>query len=167
MYFWNLEALKQELRAGHLGNEAALRYLLWYGGVVLVAFTFPYADSWTHWVTPAWLAVEILVFVLGTLRVYRLNGSALGTDFLGRYVSLSWVFGLRFIVLVSIPATVALVLCESMVIGDDAEGDTVLGALVGIGLSAAYYWRLGDHFEDLRVQDRSADSSLAGPQSLD
>lgn len=87
MYFWKLSALKRELAAAHLGEREALLYLLWLGGLATAGYALPIEDPnlWDHVDS----AFTVAIFLLGAIYLYRCNGGASGTDFLGRYLSLT------------------------------------------------------------------------------
>lgn len=148
MYFWRIARLKSELAASAVGQREAVLYLLWLGGITTVASSFPlgefnvwdYVDS----------ATMILAFLLGTLYLFSCNGGAAGSSFLVRYVSLSWVFGVRFMVIAGIPTIVAVLLAEDLLLpGSVREVTAPWESLSLVALEVGYYLRLGHHFREV------------------
>ena len=154
VYFWRLERLKQDLIAGTVSERSSLSYLLWFVGVTTALYAIPLGELnvWDHVDS----IVVVLGFLLGTLYLYRCNLGDSGDDFLTRFVSLGWVFSIRFTVLTAIPAVSAGLIIESFLSGGIPEHSTAFESAVLALLEAGYYLRLGHHFSEVssvRVAD--------------
>jgi hypothetical protein len=147
VYFWKIESLKRDLIAGALSERERLHYLLWLGGVTTAAYAIPLGppNVWDH----AYSVVMVLGFILGTVYLYYCNHGRSGSDFLTRYVSLSWVFGIRFTVLVSLPTIVAGLIAESLLLGAVPEDSTFFESALSALLEVGYFMRLGRHFSEV------------------
>jgi len=155
LYFWRISQLKNELAASTVGQRESLLYLLWLGGVFTFASSFPLGDLniWDYIDS----AMMVLTFLFGTLYLFYCNGGAVGSSFLVRYVSLNWVFGVRFTGLVGIPITVAVLIAEEYLLpGGVPEVTTPWESLSLVALEVVFYLRLGSHFRD--VANARADS---------
>ena len=144
MYFWKLNALKQELVSGSVTERERLLYLLWLGSVNTAAYAVPLGELnfWDHVDS----AVTVLGFLLGTWYLYYRNRGSFGRDFLTRYVSMNWVFGIRFTVLVGLPAIFAGLIVEFALLGDVPGNSTAFeSAVLGL-VEVVYFLRLGYHF---------------------
>ncbi|WP_437757674.1 hypothetical protein [Sorangium sp. So ce1389] len=138
MIFWNIKALRAALAHGTLSERARFIYLLTFvfvsAALTEVAANSRPPNAWD------WLrsGITIASTVLGTVWAYHLNGGSHGRHFLERYVALSWVYSLRFTVIVMLPvwmlAYVAAALLEQRT---DATGpfDVALSS----AMSVAYF----------------------------
>jgi len=152
VYFWKLQSLKQDLIGARLSQRQSCLYLLCLGGLTMLGYSIP-ADPlglWDHVVS----AIAITGFLLGTMYLYRCNGGAAGADFLSRYVSMNWVFGIRFLILLALPAMFATVGVELLLTDDVPDHTTPVEASVSAVLALCYFWRLGHHFS--HVAERGA-----------
>jgi hypothetical protein len=147
--FWDLRGLKQRLVAQSVTDRESLAYLLCLGGA---AFAALYTRDATQSVwNQVFFATSAAAFLIGTVYVYLRNGGGEGRDFLVRYVSLSWIFGVRFNLLVSLPVLVALFSAERAMLARNA-GETTPAEVAGMAiLNMVFYIRLGQHFRDIRT----------------
>lgn len=156
MYFWRIGRLEEDLAASRVGERESLHYLLWLGGATTVASLLPveYSNLWDHLDAAAML----LVFLVGTGWTFARNGGTGGRDFLVRYVSLSWVFGIRFVVLVAMPVIVLLFVAEAWLLPGGVPASTTPWEWIAFAaLDVAFYLRLGEHFREVATAaERSA-----------
>ena len=83
---------------------------------------------------------SIVITVMGVLHLKERNNDSFGNSFLSKFFSLGWVVTFRMLVM-TIPAGVAIAAMESIVGGDDTTGP--VGALFAIAFEILYYWWLG------------------------
>ncbi|WP_437929358.1 hypothetical protein WMF37_08820 [Sorangium sp. So ce291] len=130
MYFWNIKALRAALAHGTLSEQARFIYLLTLvfltAALLEIAAALPGAAAnpspTNEW---DWLqsAITIASTVLGTVWAYHLNGGSHGRHFLERYVALTWVYSLRFMVIVMLPVwTLAYTAATLLELTTDATG---------------------------------------------
>ena len=154
MHFWRIDSLKDELRRAPLTQRAAFGYLL----STLLLYTFSAAPSgsatdpqpitaldWTGF------AAFILLVGCGTYAAYLANGGPVGVDFVPRYIAIGWVLGIRFIVMLFVPALVLFVGTALAWPEDElSDGATDRAAIAfGLGFEALYYWRLVSHVREI------------------
>jgi len=154
MYFWNIESLKRDLVFDGLGDRESFLYVLWLGLVTAALYAIPFGEQnvWDHIDS----AVGIVAIGVGTYWVYRCNGGAEGSEFLARWVSLSWVFGIRFTVVAIVVAVALVAGIELLFPGTIREESTPVES-VGVALvEIVYYWRLGHHVSAVSSVSRAA-----------
>ncbi len=157
MYWWNIEALKNDLEQGPLRAPVAFRYVL--ANALLVSLSLvlpnpPAADLRTWIVRVATVGVTIL----GLLHCYRQNGGASGCSFMDRYFAISWVMYMR-------AAAVVVVLALGVAAPTSAflpeAGRRVLYSMMAIAWLAFLYWRMGIHIRDVAERHARATSGAA------
>ena len=98
MYFWRINTLKRILIEKGLSENNAFKYMLWYTaltaiGVEMISyFPLEVVNNWDYIDS----TLAILIPVIGTIFAYKSNGSDTGKDFLARYISISFVILIRF-----------------------------------------------------------------------
>lgn len=141
MYWWKIHDLRTELANGTLPERARFQYLLIYTVLSTVAVEFPLLSPEPNLWDRAFTVVAFSLAVLGTTWLYRQNGGGRGHGFLERYLSLGWVFLLRFIVF-SAPVFIAAFIGGELagVVTDETGSFEVFvmtawtaGYLVGLG----------------------------------
>ena len=150
MYFIDIESLKQDLKSDSIGSAEQIKYLLALG----ILISFPHSSAYSgfeKWDGLDWLSwgLDWLVFLVGSWTCFRANGGANGVRFLERWLSLTWVFGLRWLPLgfLLLAGGVALIRLS----GVEDVGETVAFRLLVPLIGAVYVWRLCGHFSSLRV----------------
>lgn len=154
MYFWNIESLKRDLVFDGLGDRESFLYLLWLGSVTAALYAIPFGEEnlWDHIDS----VVGIAAIGIGTYWLYRCNGGAEGSEFLARWVSLSWVFGIRFTVVAIGVVVVLLVGIEFVFPGTIREESTPVESAGAALVEVVYYWRLGHHVRAVSSVSRAA-----------
>lgn len=125
MYFWKIDLLKAQLIAKGLTESQTYLYTLAY--IIFSTFMVELMryspdtvfNEWTHFSS----TMNVLIPVAGTMMAFRANGGASGVQFLQRYLSISIVASIRFMVFVIIPLMVAIAILnpESPVSGSPFE----------------------------------------------
>lgn len=98
MYFWRINTLKQLLIERGLSENAAFKYMLWYTaltaiGIEMVSyFPLELVNNWDYIDS----TLAIIIPVVGTVFAYKSNGGDTGKDFLARYISISFVMVIRY-----------------------------------------------------------------------
>ena len=150
MYFWRIDALKVELRAGPLPAARVLPYLLGYGLLTTIvaqlAIFMPLPDA-NRWDVIHCLGTVVLTCG-GLLLAYYANGGAQGTDFAARLFALAWVVGWR------LSAVFFLLMIGSAIIAPqqfatDVTATTPVLVLISSICQLAFWWRLWVHLRDV------------------
>ncbi len=151
VYFWNIESLKSDLCCGRVSDRDALYYVLWLGGLTTISYSvLSLGDQnvWDH----VNAAFSLAAFLVGVPYVFRRNGGSASTDFLLRFVSLGWVFGIRFLVRIGIPVIIAALVLEKLLLGEVPDVSTPYESLAYAGLEVAYFLLLGTHMFQCSVE---------------
>lgn len=117
MYFWKLDLLKKQLIANGLTEAQGYSYMLVYtifGAIAIEMMAYiPHesVDGWTYFAS----LLNILIPAVGTVMAFRANGGASGTQFLSRYISISLISSIRYLVLIllsMIPLTIIAIMLQ-------------------------------------------------------
>ncbi|CZF82796.1 hypothetical protein GCE9029_03446 [Grimontia celer] len=99
MYFWNIEALKSNIKQGGFSEKDRFSYVLIY--IVLGLFGMSFGAYFPMESPNLWDKIDdfglLVITVVGTFFAYKANGGDKGTDFLGRYFSINFVVTLRLL----------------------------------------------------------------------
>ena len=159
LYFWRIEALKNELRNGPLAAGSSFAYVV----ATLLLYTLATVTPGLSSASPAtavdWLTSGLmLLFVgIGSYAAYRANGGLGGSDFAARYFALGWVLFIRLAVLLFLPALAVIFVLGGALWAFEVEGDRMdrvfgwAGAAFGLAFEIAYYSRLTHHFREIVV----------------
>lgn len=156
MYFWRINELKNQMRAGPVPARDVLGYVLWLVGsiwlpqLLLTMMSFPEASDVRP---PVWPQLVLLVMMaVGLWVAYRANGGASGRDFAGRLLATHWVLGLRFV-----PAMFFVVIAVVVIGGiagftsskpDAVEDELIVGGVMAASM-VLFYWRLAHHLRQV------------------
>ena len=96
MIWLNLKKLERLLIQNKITESISYQYLLVFLVLLTLASTFPETDDFSHygWEV-AYIILELLITIVGTYLVFKVNSDGDNRDFLKRYFSLSFVNGLR------------------------------------------------------------------------
>lgn len=105
-FLWNIKKLKEELIHNGLSQKSLFIYILIY--MLIAQFFsettfFPSLEQTAKPTDYIQGTIDLLVVGLGTYLCFRVNGASAGSHFAERYFSISFVVGLRFLVLL-VPA---------------------------------------------------------------
>ncbi len=151
MYFWNIEALKDEIREGHFTDKQAIPYIvlttfLYTLGMELVYY-FPAQDSHNIWdVIDSILSIVIPLFAI--MYAYKKNGGGEGRDFANKFFSIGFVLSIRFLVYSIVLLIVMIVYWSYIDQGDKTEETTLFEVVIFHLWYILYYYRLGKHIEE-------------------
>ncbi|MCR9423848.1 hypothetical protein [Vibrio sp. RM-69-4] len=109
MYIWNIEGLKKDIKVERLTEKDRFIYMFLTSIFTVLGFEFALrmpVEPRNIWDTINSLS-SVLIPILGTFLAYRANGADNGTDFLGRFFSISFVVTVRFFALL-IPMLILL-----------------------------------------------------------
>ena len=152
MYFWDIDGLKEQL-----SRRALPRRIIYLQFVLLIAALeilrlLPYLLPGVLGGSDYWrllnYAVHILTLVMGTMYCYQCNGGDGGEAFFERLFSLFWVFGIRYSVLVMMPAGILFGLATEVVL-KRPEWLGWANSVLDASLLVVFYARLGFHIQDV------------------
>src|SRR5688572_24760682 len=100
MYFWKINDLKRLIVERGLSEAQAFYYLLLFVGlsaasIELITY-FPATDpsAWNYLDS----ILNLVIPIAGTVAAYRANRGAAGKNFAAKYLSISFVISIRFLV---------------------------------------------------------------------
>ena len=147
MYFWNIKALKEELARGSLTESNSFKYLL--ADSLLIALgTLPLFDNPNSWDRVS-VILDSFIMAVGIYYFYHCNQGSKGEYVLQRYLSLDWVFSLRFAALFVLPLVFVYEIFLSVIFPGYFETTTLFDVLFSGIITALYYWKLGKHAQDV------------------
>jgi len=116
-------------------------------------------------------AVFIAFLIGGTIFCYYKNGGPKGKAFVDRYVSLAWVFGIRYSVIVVLPSYLCLYMAISLFseLPDETQWYDVL---VNFLLKLPFYYVLATHVRDVALNkvsfaEESSSELIKHPEDFD
>ncbi len=176
MYFVSIEKLKETLIDGKLSENARFLYLFVFlilvNAIISIFFLMLSYISWFEasaiieakqrsvtledlekWLPNVWdissILIELfLVPILGAIIAYKSNKGNAGRDFMGRFFSIGFVTGIRFIP-VYILVLGAFVIYEYYFVPEQDFQSTAINTLPTILLLIAVYWRICKHISDV------------------
>jgi hypothetical protein len=158
MYFWKINSLKKHVFENGLSEAQTFYYILLFVGLSAIGIELmPYLptenpNSWNYIES----IINILIPTIGTIMAYRANGASEGKRFAGKYFSISFVMGIRFLVYL-IPAVIMLGVYYGLSVdwsSPDVEQAFDTGwfeVLLFSGWYAAIYWRVVKHVRDVAM----------------
>ena len=151
MYFWKINTLKKHLIEKGLSENDTFKYLLWYTGLTVVGleavsyFPLDLINNWDY--VDSVLAV--LIPIIGTIFAYKSNGSDNGKDFLARYISISFVMVIRFM-LYMVPIILILTYYYFSTVDEGAEiYTTPFEVALFSAWYIALYYSIAKHLNDI------------------
>ena len=147
MYFWKINNLKKDLIEKPLSEGEQFKYFL--GGIVaissIIAMTaFIENNIWDKY----FVLVGCIIKIIGTVYIYKMNGGSEGKYILQRIFSLSWVMGIRWMVLLVLPTTAVFFTLLGGIPGKTALYDVVVFNFIYL----IYFWLLGRHIKEVSLK---------------
>ncbi|MEY4840866.1 MAG: hypothetical protein RLZZ374_1774 [Cyanobacteriota bacterium] len=106
MRFFSLSKVKNDISSGALGEQETFKYMIaWF--IVFCLDSFPGSPEGASAAYYAFWVVSSVVNIWGIRKSYAANGGARGSSFIGRFLALGWVLGIRGLI-VFIPSFVLL-----------------------------------------------------------
>jgi len=162
IYFWKINGLKSDLMNKGLSGRQALIYLLCILIIQIISWAFTYVTAETH---NLWDHIDAAAFIIflavGTVYCCYANGGRKGKDFVFRYLSLAWVFGVRYSIMVLLPLGLALYMTLQMVteLPDKTQWYDVLFISV---IRIPFYFFLAGHIRDVALNRVPSDKGISG-----
>lgn len=101
MIWLRLKKLETKLINNDISEKTSFQYLLIYLVLIALVMTIPGKEEFSHW---GWKAgkglLDLVITVVGTYLVFSINSKGDNRDFVKRYLSLSFVNGLRLVLLI-------------------------------------------------------------------
>lgn len=163
MYFWNINGLKEEIINNNLTQKSVFLYILFYtlsfqSGYLLI-YLFPSTSSNDLIIS----IVAVLLAIIGVYYCYRCNEGQNGNSFAERFISLSWVIGIRYTIfwLSLLFVSIVVIGITSVFIKSlETLFDTIIIFIIYISLATyiiVFYYRIGHHIKDInrRIKEKA------------
>lgn len=145
MYFWKIDNLKKDLIKKPLSEKEQFKYLI----ATIILFNLALATNllmensiWNIYS----VIISGIVDIFGMFFLYRINGGSNGKYFLQRLLSLGWVIGIRWTVLILLPINI-------IVFNLGVPEDTAVFSLVIDNLTyLVYLWMLGKNIKEVAAK---------------
>jgi uncharacterized membrane protein YidH (DUF202 family) len=149
MIWFNIKELENKLKIGEVSESAFFNYLL----ANLIIFSIvPYLstnDYTIKWVIVIEIIIGVVVTVVGAKMTFDINSAGDKKDYFGRFLSLSFVIGIRlsvFAIIIGTPiAIVFSLLHRNFDIDENLKDFLGLGLFTGFGI--LYYFILTNSFK--------------------
>ena len=152
MYFWNIENLKKDISEDRLSEKDRFIYVLI--PLLLLALTIEttrhtMGENINHWdIIDS--TFNVLIILIGAIFSFKANGGSNGSDFLGKYFSISFVMSIRFIVY-AIPLFIMLYAYYFMFSAENHSTTNAIDVIPFLLWCAALYWRIYFHIKQLNL----------------
>ena len=151
MCFWNIEKLKEDIRADRSPEKDRFIYALIYLGLGAIGVEFLTHAPMELRGEGGWdivVSASNALIILGTILAFKANGSNDGIDFLGRYWSIEFVVNVRLIVFALTIFAMCFLLLE-YVFGNEATIRIYVGSALVFGWQVAIYSRIYVYIKQL------------------
>ena len=153
MYFWDTDALVEDLKKGPLSESEQLKYLLFEVGTTAFVMSAPpeTAEPLTL-VSAINVLSSVVLAVGGTVWCYRTNAAGDNRDFVSRYLALLVPLTLRLMALLAIGGLTLGAAFGLAFLGSLAEPGGLSGVIqlaLGILIFVALYWRVNTRIREV------------------
>ncbi len=145
MYFWKINELKEDLIKAPLSESESFKYLI-ATAIASGLVTIPFFEN-NFWDIYSAI-VTVIISIVGVIYIYKCNNGRDGAHFLQRYFSLSWVVGIRWIVLLALPAMIVYFIALG-IYSEVPSSTTLLDLLFLNLLYLSFFWLFGKHVKDV------------------
>ena len=151
MIWFNIKELETRLKNGVLSDKEAFNYLLITLIFSSVVTYIGGSDNTNNWFIAIEILVSIVVTVIGTKKTFDINSAGDNKDYFKRFLSLSFVTGIRFLVLLIVLAipvgTIVYFVDKNLDINENTK-DLFNVALMAV-CEIIYYFMLINSFKRL------------------
>jgi uncharacterized membrane-anchored protein YitT (DUF2179 family) len=150
MYFWNIENLKKDITEGKLPEKDRFLYMLASLGLIAISMeimSYNAIEDISYWDAINSI-FNVLIILIGTVLSFNANGGSQGVDFLGKYISISFVMSIRFSVYI-IPIFIMFYAYYFFEFSGEHPTTMAVDVIPFLLWSAALYWRIYFHIKQL------------------
>jgi uncharacterized RDD family membrane protein YckC len=151
MHCWNINRLKFELINNRLSGRQTLFYLscILFVQTALRVLAYTAEGRSNRWDNLD-AALFLVLMAIGAVYCFYANGGRQGKDFVSRYISLAWVFGWRYAIMVVIPLSVCFYVIPPIFI-EFPEETQWYDVLFNAVMSLSFYFFLARHIRDVAM----------------
>jgi magnesium-transporting ATPase (P-type) len=153
MYFWNIEALKNDVRTNNFTDKDVLPYLIIHLTFYVLLVEFSPYTPWEIENPNMWDVLTsfayVFIFIIGTIYLYKKNGGKEGVKFADKYFSIGFVAGIRLMIFVILPYVFIFLGYEYLVNSTEEVIETSFIHFFSMVLvEVIMYWYIGKHIQD-------------------
>ncbi len=158
MYFWNIKALKAQIKRGELDDRETLPYFIVSGLLFIFIFNTLCMDP-SNTKSNIWdllsIFVDMVLLVVGTLYAYKKNGGTQGENFIRKYIAISFVVSVRFflfsiLLLLFVALPIVTFFFPSWL---NNEATDPFSVLFYTAWQTLLYYRIAKHVEETAIKD--------------
>ncbi len=153
MYFWNIDNLKKDLSQNPLSEKEQFKYLL--ANTILYSLAIiPFIEKniWDIYLA----IVSGIITIFGTYYIYKINGGSNGEYILQRFLSLGWVIGIRWLVLIMLPIMIVSFTGLEIFSTGVPENTSVYDLVIFNLAYIIYFWLLGKHIKEVSAKFKNS-----------
>lgn len=157
MYFVSINGLKKDFLEGKVTEKESLKYLI--GMIILYGISPSQGNTADGATMLAAAIVGLAISIIGLICAYKSNNGSSGNQFLVKYIAISFVVSIRFI-LISIPFVIVILAALQGYINSGSYSPNpdldlliiiVSIALVALAATILYYWRICVHISEIKM----------------
>jgi uncharacterized RDD family membrane protein YckC len=158
MYFWNINKLKNQLITTGLSKKTAGLYLVAIVTIHIMPGFFLDNESnlWDKIDTVAFIAF----LILGCAYCFIVNGGYSGKDFFKRYLSLSWVFGIRYFCMILLPILMVFYAALNLFFPELPEETQWYDTTLYVFLTFPFYLFLAEHIREVSLDRNNGKNKI-------
>ena len=152
MYIWKIDELNQQLISNNLTEHDTFKYLMAYtvvSALAMIRYNIP--NQYDTYIG----IIGVVITIIGLVFIYICNGGKNGSHLLERYISISWVVFVRLMVLVCIPASIAMIAVQEIYMGGLAEQTTEMDMAYYLILEVVYLLWCAKHIKFVAKQSHA------------
>lgn len=152
MYIWDIKKLKESIKERKLSESHRFMYVLIYVvlsviGIEIMAYMpTENANNWDYLNN----LLNVLIPSIGTYFAYKSNGAEEGNDFLGKYFSIGFVNGIRFIPYLVPILAVYFIYCFYAYQAEEEISTSAIDVIPFAIWYIAMYWKLCTHIRQVK-----------------
>jgi len=149
MYIWKIDELNQQLISSNLTEPDVFKYLMAWtvlNSLAMIRYLVPNQYDTYNGI------IAVVISIIGLVFIYICNGGKNGSHFLERYISISWVVFVRFLVLFFLPAYIAMFTIQEIYMGGIAEQTTEMDMVFLLISDVVYFLWFAKHIKFVAKQ---------------
>jgi len=164
MIWFNLKKLERLLIQNKITEAISYQYLLVFLVLITLSANAPETDFSHYGWEISYIILELLITIVGTYLVFKVNSDGDNRDFLKRYFSLSFVNGLRLVIFYLVLRLIFKIIMFVIPLDlwhsiNDFFGEDVGEFFFDIIFSLIFYWLLMSSFKRVnsgRIEEKVA-----------
>ena len=155
MILFDIKNLEKGLLSGAVNDKDVFNYLL-VSTVLTASVAYLKVDTYNNiWLNVIEVAISIILTIVTLIVTFTINKDGDNKDYFRRYISLSFVVGVRLFVyglLAAIPIGIAIYFLTKA-IGEESNNSEIFKVLIMAGVFIVYYFMLTNSFK--RINDKN------------